>query len=343
MGEGVMSRKNLFGNLAVPIPQAGGEPPAAMAPERPFVGKERKPPRMASALGAITESLGAITEKAQKAEEMERRLAEGLTIVELDPASIDVSFVRDRMIYTDEDHTKLVEAIRANGQQVPILVRPHPKEPGRYQVAYGHRRLRAVTELGIQVRAVIRNLTDEQLVVAQGQENNERTNLTFIEKARFALRLEDAGFSREVIQQALCVDKTYLSRLINSIKNIPPDIIDAIGYAPSIGQRRWQEFSEKLTAQKLAGLREALHSPEAQTAISDKRFEIALKALLTERPFSPPIEQWVSADGIRLAKYSQADKKFSLVIDEKAVPQFGQFLIGRMQSIYEEFVGSQSR
>ncbi len=84
----------------------------------------------------------------------------------------------------------LVEAIREQGQQVPILVRPHPDRPGRYQVAFGHRRLRAVAEIGIPVRAVVRDLTDEQLVVAQGQENNERRDLSYIEKARFAQKLQ---------------------------------------------------------------------------------------------------------------------------------------------------------
>jgi len=41
---------------------------------------------------------------------------------------------------------------------------------------------------------VVRSLTDEQLVIAQGQENSGRTDLTFIERARFAARLEDRKF-----------------------------------------------------------------------------------------------------------------------------------------------------
>ena len=38
------------------------------------------------------------------------------------------------------------------------------------------------------------SLTDEQLVVAQGQENSARTDLSFIEKALFAARLEEYGY-----------------------------------------------------------------------------------------------------------------------------------------------------
>ncbi|MGO4611618.1 ParB/RepB/Spo0J family partition protein, partial [Variovorax sp. 2RAF20] len=73
---------------------------------------------------------------------------------------------------------ELVEQIREHGQQVPILVRPHPQAKGRYQVAYGHRRLAAAKKLGLSVRAVVRDLTDDQLVVSQGQENSARTNLS---------------------------------------------------------------------------------------------------------------------------------------------------------------------
>ncbi|MGO8658348.1 ParB/RepB/Spo0J family partition protein, partial [Rhizobium ruizarguesonis] len=82
------------------------------------------------------------------------------------------------------------------------LVRPHPETKGRYQVAYGHRRLAAAREIGIRVRAVVRDLTDGQLVVSQGQENSARTNLSYIERALFASRLEERSFGRDVIMAA---------------------------------------------------------------------------------------------------------------------------------------------
>ncbi|MFC7555837.1 ParB/RepB/Spo0J family partition protein [Pseudoroseomonas wenyumeiae] len=60
-------------------------------------------------------------------------------------------------------------------------MRPHPTEPGRFQVAFGHRRLRAARDLAKPVRAVVRPLSDRELVLAQGQENSARANLSFIE------------------------------------------------------------------------------------------------------------------------------------------------------------------
>jgi ParB family chromosome partitioning protein len=333
-----MARKNIFAeDLTIPVATAGeGAAPSSLA-ARPLMNRERKPARAASPLGAITQSLGAINEKAQRADEIERKLAEGYAIVELDPADIDGSFVRDRMDYSQADHEKLVSSIRASGQQVPILVRPHPEKPGRYQVAYGHRRLRAVSVAGLKVRAVVRDLTDEQLVVAQGQENNERTDLSFIEKACFAARLEEGRFSRDTIMQALCVDKAALSKMISIAVRIPMDIIEAIGHAPSVGLRRWQELCELLDTNNQTKVRDILAGEAVKSLASDERFEAVYKSLTAKETWRPQTEYWAAANGARIARYTQASKKFSLVIDEKAAPEFGKFLLGKMQSLYEEF------
>jgi ParB family chromosome partitioning protein len=40
---------------------------------------------------------------------------------------------------------------------------------------------------------------------------------------------------------------------------------------------------------------------------------------------------------LRVAKYTQADKKFHLTLDEKLAPEFGQFLITKLESLYSEF------
>jgi ParB family chromosome partitioning protein len=271
-----------------------------------------------------------------RVDELEEQLRSGHAVVELDPFIIDASFVPDRMAPSEEAHRELVQAIRADGQIVPILVRPHPAEQGRYQVAYGHRRLRAVTELGIKVRAVVRELTDEQLVVAQGQENNARTNLSFIEKARFALQLEERGFRRDVIMQALCVDRPRISQMVKFTSSIPMEIINAIGPAPGIGRRKWEDFAALITKSSIDKARQAIERAENSGRDSDAKFEAAYKALTTKAEIARP-ELWIAPDGARLAKYTETDEKFSLVIDRKVSPRFGNFLLSRLEQLYNEF------
>ncbi len=48
--------------------------------------------------------------------------------------------------------------------------------------------LKAVRRLELQVKAIVRKLTDDELVLAQGKENAERRNLSFIERAFSPLR-----------------------------------------------------------------------------------------------------------------------------------------------------------
>ncbi|NKF33252.1 ParB/RepB/Spo0J family partition protein, partial [Pseudomonas sp. BGM005] len=90
------------------------------------------------------------------------------------PDTVEVSFVKDRLSEDDEAFRALVEAIRVRGQDTPILVRPHGTIDGRYQVVFGHRRLRAARELGRNVRAVVKAIDDRTHVIAQGQENSAR-------------------------------------------------------------------------------------------------------------------------------------------------------------------------
>ena len=133
----------------------------------------------ARAIGAVSRSIEQIKSQA---------------VVELDPALIDPSPIADRLPITADALQDLIATIRDNGQQVPILVRPHPEDAARYQIAYGRRRLRACIELGRRVRAMVRPLSDQELVVAQGQENNAREDLAFIERELFAASFEEGGY-----------------------------------------------------------------------------------------------------------------------------------------------------
>jgi ParB family chromosome partitioning protein len=303
---------------------------------RPLLGMERTI-KQSGALGAISQSLGDISERAKRAEEIEQKLIEGQVIVDLDPAIIDDSFVPDRMEATEEQNAAFRDIIRQHGQSVPILVRPKPGATQRYEVAFGHRRLRAARELGIKVRAVVRPLSDEQLVIAQGQENSGRTDLTFIERARFAARLEERKFSREIIMASLNVDKAALSRLISIATRVPAAVIDAIGPAPAFGRVRWQELTDLLEHENnRARAVEMAKDPAFAAMDTDKRFE-TLNAGLRKKATRARAETWSAKDGTHAAKVARAGKKLTLTFDDRVAPKFGDFVKGKLQTLYEEF------
>ena len=322
------------------LPSGNLGDPALVAGDTTSLGEGADPgfkPRplvRSGAVGAMGRSLGRIAHAAEEARAM---VAAGDRVVELDPALIYPSFVSDRLATLPEDHATLVALIRERGQQVPILVRPHPERPGRYQVAYGHRRLRAAADLGRPVRAVVMPLSDEDLVVAQGQENSARTDLSYIERARFAIALEDRGFERPVIMSALSLEKTQLSRLIAIGRAVPPHILNAVGPAPKAGRPRWTALVEALGRSNAAAIaNRTITSTEFQPLDSDGRFT-RLVAALTAPSQRMKASAWKNPTGKPVVRICQNARQTQLIVDDIVEPNFGAFLIESLPQLYRAF------
>ena len=329
-----MSRKHILGVSTEASDTSSAENRAAKNRSMPLLGVVRKERDPSTKLTAnIGNALREQNERLSRAEEIERRLAEGQAVVELETSSIEPSFVQDRM---QGEIDGLLASIREQGQQVPILVRPHPDQPGRYQVAFGHRRLRAVSDLGLPVKAVVRELTDEQLVVAQGQENNEREDLTFIEKARFAHRL-NKQFSREIVIAAMAIDKSNLSKMLLIVDALPSELIDAIGAAPGVGRPSWQQLAELL--ETVASPVDAINfanSTEVQTLSSADRFKAVIDHMKPRRIARGLPDVMSTPDGDRLAQVTQSKSKLEITIDRRATPDFAAFVLEHLPALYQE-------
>lgn len=302
------------GNVAPAAPAVEGDDKAPVVtsaqPAKPVVvgTASADVPRAASgAIKAMGLSLGSITREAEEARVLREALHQGERVVELDPDLIDASFVGDRLTDGETDDPEflaLADSIRDSGQQSPILVRPHPEKQGRYQTAYGHRRLNAVRSLGIRIKAIVRPLTDDELVLAQGKENAERRNLSFIERAMFASALADRGFDRKVIGEALAVQKSELSRLLQVAEGVPPVVARAIGPAPKVGRERWMAFGVLLEDEAAIQVaQEECRNRRFLEAESDHRFQI-LFTRLSRKPKAETIrpETLVDAGGRVFAK-----------------------------------------
>ncbi len=335
-----MARKNLLAGLTDPELPAGNSSKESLASMPVDSVADRHQPSFgqSGAIGAVTRSIEQLKSQIGEAKNLQLQLAAGHTVVELDPGLVERSFVADRMARTFDEDSAFAANIRDQGQLVPILVRPHPTTAGRFQVAYGHRRLRAAVSIGVKVRAVVKELSDVELVIAQGQENSARTDLSFIERAGFAARLEQAGFDRETIMAALSIDKTALSKLISVAIKIPEDVLTAVGPAPKAGRDRWLALSERLeakTAQKT--VRELLQQPDFQTLESDKRFLRLFNALAPQRQRVGRPAVWTGHDGKKVGRIQQDDRELVLTIDKRVAPEFAAYLIDKLSALYLDF------
>lgn len=213
-----MARRNIF--QPPPPPTQPAEPPAAETrPRFPNTG----------AMSGVKSTLRDLSSNAVK---------------ELDPLLIEDDGPRDRLSISDADVADLAESMRLHGQQVPIMIRPLPDAPGRYRIVYGRRRLRALKLIGMPAKALVRSLSDEQAILAQGQENSLRLDPSFIEKAMFVAELSDAGYDPAIILDALAIDKPMLSRMTKVARTVPLKVIQFVGPAHGIGRRRWEELAD---------------------------------------------------------------------------------------------------
>ena len=216
-----------------------------------------------------------------QAEALHRELASADRILLLDPALIDPSPIRDRIPGDNPEEEDAFRArIEEEGQRVPILVRPNPRAPGRYLTVYGHRRLRAIAALGRQALAAVSELSDEDAAVAQGLENNDRNDLTFIERCLYAKRLVQAKVRMARIAVALGTHKTTVSTYISITEALSEDLILAIGRAPDVGRPRWMALASVVEGKPNAW-QSIVDDPTFSPLSSNERFQRLLDRLST--------------------------------------------------------------
>ncbi|MGX8014308.1 plasmid partitioning protein RepB (plasmid) [Mesorhizobium sp. ORM8.1] len=265
------------------------------------------------------------------------------SVVDLDPALIDSSFVSDRIDDADDEFLELLAAIRERGQDSPVLVRPHPSAPGRYQTVFGHRRLKVARHLGRPVRAVVKNMDDKDHVIAQGQENAARADLSFIERTLFAERILKAGHSPETVKLALALDDTTFSKMRSVTSHVPEGIILAVGAAKGIGRDRWWQLA-KLMERHENGLRAAdyVKSADFSSLQSDIRFTRLFDFLssVPNRARAPAKSQdraWTPGDKSVRAKITDTGKIFTLALKSKDASTFGAFIADRLDELFVAF------
>ena len=329
-----MSRKDTLTDFL-----SGHDNPEPDSTENP--NEALKPRTGASSVKTLSSSLRLLNADAQRARILQEQISEGSRVVELDPGVLDNSFISDRISATgDPDFDALLESIKINGQLVPILVRPNPDpaKPDRFQVAYGHRRLRAAELLQIKIKAVVRPLSDEEMVVAQGKENSERRDLSFIERASFAMHLEDRGFGRNIIIAALSVDRAEAAKLVSVARAVPADVVRAIGPAPRAGRPRWLALSKLLGApgnQKRLQL--ILASESWQSMTSDRRFEHLFAAFSEASSNDVSHEHWDDPAGRRLVTIEKKQKHTTFTFNEQLEPNFAEHVAKSLGDLYTQF------
>ena len=319
-----MARKNLLKGLMEQAEPPNSEPQKAPAP------RYKK-----GAIGAVSKQI----------EELKSR-----SIVELDPFAIKAAGMMDRLEHDEPDHKTLMHSLKTYGQQVPVLVRPDPEDDGQFLIVYGRRRVLALRDLGLPVKAMVRDLDEAEAIMAQGQENSARRDLSFVERVNFARQMEVAGYERKIIADALSTDKTLVSRMLKVADALPVDLIETIGAAHGIGRDRWIKFAQLWTDADVV-LDEGLDMLAAHPGQgSDARFETLISWLegispgqsaQKRTPKVKPRSISLSGPKGRFGRMVQNGDRLTIEVSARKSNGFDQWLIENIDSIHQSWLDDQ--
>jgi len=280
----------------------------------------------------------------ERSELAERLLKDGGQIIEIDPSEVLDSAIPDRFSYAyDAANLKeLMQSMGEHGQSTPGLVRSVQGGTKPFQIVFGRRRLAAAKLLGLKFKAIARDLSDEEAVVLQGEENSNRNDLSFIERCLFAHSQEAASFGRDVICKSLNTGKSHVSEMIRLANVLPREILQQIGAASAVGRRRWVDFEARWSAHNapLATAKAALEQDDVRGGDSNARFAAVFDAL--SRPsqgahLSPDALQLVS-HGLVLGQVSHGKTGSKLAFNKSVPPGFVDFVAEKIQSLHDEFM-----
>jgi ParB family chromosome partitioning protein len=118
---------------------------------------------------------------------------------------------------------ELAESIRAQGLLQPIVVRPRPGDPDRYEIVAGERRWRASGLAGLhEIPAVVRNVNDSEAAIIALVENLQRENLNALDEAEGYHRLvTEFSLTQEAVGYAVSKSRAHVTNTLRLLNLTP--------------------------------------------------------------------------------------------------------------------------
>ena len=164
-------------------------------------------------------------------------LADGTRLIYVDPRTVKPNPQQPRQNFDEESLQELADSIRNDGVLEPVVVR---EINGEYELVSGERRVRAcvLAELN-EVPAVVRDVSDEDMLKLGIIENIQREELNPIELAKAYQSLTEAyGWSQEQVAQQVGKKRATVTnslRLLKLSDDIQEHVVDG---AISMGHAR---------------------------------------------------------------------------------------------------------
>ena len=128
-----------------------------------------------------------------------------------------------RKEFSEEKIQELAQSIKENGLIQPIIVRKSPVLG--YEILAGERRYRASIAAGLsEVPVIVKQLSDQDMMLHSIIENLQRENLNPIEEAKAYQFLIDKGFTHTEIAEKMGKSRPYITNLVRLL-GLPKHIL----------------------------------------------------------------------------------------------------------------------
>lgn len=118
-----------------------------------------------------------------------------------------------RKEFSKEKIEELAQSIKENGLIQPIIVRQSPVIG--YEILAGERRYRASILAGLsEVPVIVKNLSDQDMMLHSIIENLQREDLNPVEEAKSYQSLIDKGFTHAEIAEKMGKSRPYITNLV---------------------------------------------------------------------------------------------------------------------------------
>ncbi|MDA0305931.1 MAG: ParB/RepB/Spo0J family partition protein [Proteobacteria bacterium] len=116
----------------------------------------------------------------------------------------------------EERIEELAQSVRENGIIQPLLVRPHPDEPGVFEIIAGERRWRAAQMAKLhEVPVIIRELNDQEALEIGLVENLQRQDLSPLEEADGYQRLmQEFSHTQDVLSKTVGKSRSHVANMM---------------------------------------------------------------------------------------------------------------------------------
>ena len=148
---------------------------------------------------------------------------------------IDVGLIgpnpqQPRKTFSENELAELAQSIEENGLLQPLLLRPAPQDPGKYELVAGERRLRAVRKLGWKVvQAITREVDDDTLLVLALVENLQREDLNPLEEAEgYQVLMDKHGLSHAGIGRSVGKSRSTVANMVRLLQ-LPASVREYLG------------------------------------------------------------------------------------------------------------------